>query len=344
MNKTIIITLANQKGGVGKTTLCTLFANYLVAKGKSVIVVDCDGQQTIYEKRQADRKKYSDEQVKYNIQAFSIANIDNVRNLMKNLRQMPGVVLIDAPGNLAQQGLIPLFAQTDYIVCPYQYEITSINSTVVFVRFILRLKNEISSMKTKLFFVVNKFDKRYGTEGEKKLWTITDEKLSMFGNVTPKIDQKAEMQRYNTMGLMFSQKSIVGPALLVLDVRGQQAQSSSNEPTLAEKEVAEPSEAPAPTTVRRKPRVKKEPKKTAMPIEGNPLWNAFLKFGESYDFQVRKDNRKGYWVDEDIVATLKMCDINRLSVADKINAILRAFIELNKDELRDCVKHRKSLI
>ena len=139
MNKTIIITFANQKGGVGKTTLCTLFANYLVAKGKSVIVVDCDGQQTIYEKRQADRKKYSDEQVKYNIQAFSIANIDNVRNLMKNLRQMPGVVLIDAPGNLAQQGLIPLFAQTDYIVCPYQYEITSINSTVVFVRFILRL-------------------------------------------------------------------------------------------------------------------------------------------------------------------------------------------------------------
>ena len=191
MNKTIIITFANQKGGVGKTTLCTLFANYLVAKGKSVIVVDCDGQQTIYEKRQADRKKYSDEQVKYNIQAFSIANIDNVRNLMKNLRQMPGVVLIDAPGNLAQQGLIPLFAQTDYIVCPYQYEITSINSTVV---------------------VVNKFDKRYGTEGEKKLWTTTDEKLSMFGSVTPKIDQKAEMQRYNTMGLMFSQKSIVGPA------------------------------------------------------------------------------------------------------------------------------------
>ena len=202
MNKTIIITFANQKGGVGKTTLCTLFANYLVAKGKSVIVVDCDGQQTIYEKRQADRKKYSNEQVKYNIQAFSIANIDNVRNLMKNLRQMPGVVLIDAPGNLAQQGLIPLFAQTDYIVCPYQYEITSINSTVVFVRFILRLKNEISSMKSKLFFVVNKFDKR----------TTTDEKLSMFGNVTPKIDQKAEMQRYNTMGLMFSQKSIVGPA------------------------------------------------------------------------------------------------------------------------------------
>ena len=131
---------------------------------------------------------------------------------------------------------------------------------------------------------------------------------------------------------------------LVLDVRGQQAQSSSSEEVHADKKGDEPSESSVPQATRRRTRVKKEPTKIAMPIEGNPLWNAFLKFGENYDFQVRKDNRKGYWVDEDIVATLKMCDINRLSVADKINAILRAFIELNKEELRDCIKHRKSLI
>ena len=60
MNEATIITFANQKGGVGKTTLCTLFANYLVAKGKRTIVIDCDGQQTIFEKRKADHKKYSD--------------------------------------------------------------------------------------------------------------------------------------------------------------------------------------------------------------------------------------------------------------------------------------------
>lgn len=107
---------------------------------------------------------------------------------MKNLRQLNGVVLIDAPGNLAQQGLIPLFVQTDYIVCPYQYETTSINSTVTFLGFILQLKKRVQSMATKIFFIVNKHDKRYGTEREKKLWAETDEQWSKFGIVTPRLN------------------------------------------------------------------------------------------------------------------------------------------------------------
>ena len=212
MNEATIITFANQKGGVGKTTLCTLFANYLVAKGKRTIVIDCDGQQTIFEKRKADHKKYSDFKEPYKVQAFSIADPENVKNLMQNLRQLHGTVLIDAPGNLAQQGLIPLFVQSDYIVCPYQYETTSINSTVTFLGFLLQLKKRVHSMTTKFFFVVNRHDKRYGTEREKQLWADTDAQWSKFGIVTPKIEQRVEMQRYNTGGLMKTQEEIVTPA------------------------------------------------------------------------------------------------------------------------------------
>ena len=38
----VIVTFANQKGGVGKTTLCVTFANYLVTKGVRVVVIDCE--------------------------------------------------------------------------------------------------------------------------------------------------------------------------------------------------------------------------------------------------------------------------------------------------------------
>ena len=36
----VIVTFANQKGGVGKTSLCVTFANYLVTKGVRVVVID----------------------------------------------------------------------------------------------------------------------------------------------------------------------------------------------------------------------------------------------------------------------------------------------------------------
>ena len=66
--------------------------------------------------------------------------------------------------------------------------------------------------------------------------------------------------------------------------------------------------------------------------------------GEGYAYRTRKTDRKMYWIDEDIVTALKACDINRMSATDIINAILRSFIELNKEELRECFKHHDSLI
>ena len=67
-------------------------------------------------------------------------------------------------------------------------------------------------MKTKTFFVVNRHDKRYGTQKELSLWAKTDDKLGQYGFVTPKVEIKADMQRYNTMEVMKNQLPVVQPA------------------------------------------------------------------------------------------------------------------------------------
>ena len=55
MQTPVIVTFANQKGGVGKTTLCVTFANYLLTKGVNVVVVDCDFQHSILKCRRSGR-------------------------------------------------------------------------------------------------------------------------------------------------------------------------------------------------------------------------------------------------------------------------------------------------
>ena len=44
----MVITFANQKGGVGKSTLAMLFANWLTERNESVVIIDLDRQSTIH--------------------------------------------------------------------------------------------------------------------------------------------------------------------------------------------------------------------------------------------------------------------------------------------------------
>ena len=82
---------------------------------------------------------------------------------------------------------------------------------------------------------------------------------------------------------------------------------------------------------------------TASTGSGNS-WEVFLKCSQSYDYRVRNDDRRVYPIDNDIINTLKQCDINRMSTATIINSILRAFIEQNKERLREHKSMGRSLI
>lgn len=210
----VIVTFANQKGGVGKTTLCVTFANYLVMKGARVVVIDCDSQHSILKCRKADIKKYGETVTPYDVLAYEANDKQAMTTLMEKLHNDPSidVVLMDSPGSLKVDGLIPLFVNTDVIVVPFHYDLVTVPSTASFLLFIDRLKKAVGEqMKARLFMVPNLNDGRVGKRHELVLWENTRKAFSNYGYVTAKIPKRADMERFSTMAALDRQAGIVSP-------------------------------------------------------------------------------------------------------------------------------------
>ncbi|MBD5339190.1 MAG: ParA family protein [Bacteroides sp.] len=219
MDDTIIITFANQKGGVGKTTLCAVFANYLVKKGCPVLIVDCDAQQSIKERRKNDLLVYEGQDVKlpYDVVSFDITKTDQLLVFIENLKHSRGIVLIDSPGTLDLQGLVILLCSSDFIVCPFHYDRTTVPSTVEFIGMLERIRAEMGNrMSGQLILIPNRQDPRVGKKNELALWEQTREAFSNYGIVTPKIAVRADMERFSTISDLDNQLEIVSPAFDII--------------------------------------------------------------------------------------------------------------------------------
>ena len=210
----VIVTFANQKGGVGKTTLCVTFANYLVTMGVRVIVVDCDFQHSIVKCRKADIKKYGEQHMLYEVVACEATDKEGMTSLMEKLHNDPSidVVLMDSPGSLKAGGLVPMFVNSDIIVVPFHYDLVTVPSTASFLMFIDRLRKAVDGrMKAQLFIIPNLCDGRVGKRSELLVWENTRETFSNYGYVTAKMPKRADMERFSTMAALDMQGSIVSP-------------------------------------------------------------------------------------------------------------------------------------
>lgn len=200
----MIICFANQKGGVGKSTLATLYANHLAEEGKSVIIFETDIQRSIFGQRQDDINFWGEGEEKYDIRFFNLKNADDSVVLMGKaheiLEQMPdATIILDVPGNITEDYLVPIFVHSDYLAVPYFYEKITLSSTSVFVKVIGALRNKYKEMKSKMVFIPNMVKKNAGTAAELKLFADCDSVFKNFGEVAPKIYDRMEFKRINTI-------------------------------------------------------------------------------------------------------------------------------------------------
>lgn len=207
----VIISFANQKGGVGKTTLCALMAHYLHQLGVPVMVVDADKQGSLsgmrgmnlnYQPATTTLGLPDAQEVRpiWSITQHNLSDAKETQQLFEELRQFEGVVLIDSPGSLLENGLVVTALLSDYIFCPFRYELQTLHATAKFVVFLQKVRNRYGNqMKSQLLFIPNHRDVRFGTKEEKARIDNTLMTLRQYGKVSPDVDYLARLQNYSTL-------------------------------------------------------------------------------------------------------------------------------------------------
>lgn len=194
------IIFGNQKGGVGKSTLCILLANYLtLVKKKQVLVIDMDFQKSINEHRKFDLSKnpHLADTKPYEI---LVMDTEDYPKYAEQLKKLNDYILIDLPGRLDDETLIPILKDANYIICPFFYEIKSVLSTLIFSKFVKFLDKDKA-----IFFVPNRL--KSATKYETK--EDVDSHLKDLGTITKGISDRVTLARLSTFEIGEEQKNIV---------------------------------------------------------------------------------------------------------------------------------------
>ena len=153
-----IVVFANQKGGVGKTSLAISLAHWLTLGNIPVLFVDADLQQSAATLRQEDSENFSTPEP-WKIYSLDITSKTEVKEMLSKLKNLPGTVIIDSPGSLDNDNVKYIFNAADVIVIPIEYSRVAIDSTAKFAE-VLKKMEDAGFLSGKVYYLPNKFDER----------------------------------------------------------------------------------------------------------------------------------------------------------------------------------------
>ena len=168
-----IILFTNIKGGVGKTSCCALFAQYLCENGYSVKVLDADIQASLSRHRERELAANPDAVI-----PWEVSTVD------------------DMPGTLNAANLDLLYKAADLAVVPISYDFDTIDATGIFIKVIKRVKD------IQLVFLPNRINTTENRADEMKQREETVKILGRIGRVTPRIKQSVVIKRYSTISAL----------------------------------------------------------------------------------------------------------------------------------------------
>ena len=174
-----IIAIANQKGGVGKTTTCVNLTAALTLMGKKVLLVDCDPQGNASSGMgvaKTTRPNSYDMLISENTAAECVVQTEygDVIPASKELAAA-SVELIDAPRReyVLKDKITALFSEYDYIFidCPPSLELLTVNALVAADSVLIPMQCEyyalegIADLLTSIKMCSRRLNRRLGIEG-----------------------------------------------------------------------------------------------------------------------------------------------------------------------------------
>lgn len=195
----MICLFGNQKGGVGKSTLTVLSGNYLsLAKNWPVTIIDMDYQQSISQK--FEKAKVFENEEPYDVLPANLESfIPLIPVLTKNKKD---AVLIDLPGKLDDDGLLPVFRSADLVICPFSYDEFTFESTVLFTVVLKKVNPSVD-----VVFVPNRIKANVKFE----ILSEVNEQLSKFGKISSVLPDRIDFQRITTFQTPLSLYGIITP-------------------------------------------------------------------------------------------------------------------------------------
>lgn len=197
----MVILIGNQKGGAGKSTLTLLFANYLTqVKKRKVTVLDMDYQQSISSK--AEKAKILENEPLYDVVPAELKIFPSLHSSLTN--RTGEIIIIDLPGKMDDDGLLPVFAAADVVICPFAYDEFSVDSTILFAM-VLRKINE----RAPFIFIPNRIKNtvKYETRSE------IEKVIQRFGVIAPALADRVDFQRISTFQTPLILMPVVLPVL-----------------------------------------------------------------------------------------------------------------------------------
>ena len=191
-----IILFTNIKGGVGKTSTCALFAQYLYECGYPVMALDADIQASLSRHRERELAATPDVAAPWAVSTIDTTDRQSLQSSIEEAKKFEGIVLVDMPGTLNASNLDLLYQAADLAVVPVSYDFDTIDATGIFIKVIKRVKD------IRLVFLPNRINTTENRADEMKQREETVKILGRIGKVTPRIKQSVVIKRYSTVSLL----------------------------------------------------------------------------------------------------------------------------------------------